>query len=294
MKRRTLLYLTIAVVLAMCVAAVFAACRDRAPEKPVLAVSIEPQRYLLERIAGNKFDVVSLLSANADPELYDPSVSNLLLLQKSRIYFRVGTIGFEQASLAKISENCPDLKIVDTSAGIKRAEGTHGGPHGYDPHIWTSVRNARVMARNMYDAVVVADPKNKCYYHRQWRTLDRDLASLDTTLSALLKPYRGSSFVIKHPSLTYFARDYGLEQIPLEINGKEPSPRDMKMRMDLIKKSGPVTFFLESGHAAAPQRSLASELGIPTAEISLLQYDWKQNILSVADAIAAGAAAKAQ
>lgn len=271
--------------LSLCLALIMA-CQRQAPQKATLAVSIEPQRYLLERIVGSKYNIVTLLTANSDPETYDPSVSNLLALQKCDIYFRVGTIGFEQATLEKISENYPTLEIINSSKGISRAEGTHGGPHGYDPHVWTSVKNARIMAKNMYNALVIKYPKNKNLFTRQWSVLDRDLKMLDSLITEQLKPYSGKAFIIKHPSLTYFARDYNLKQIPLEINCKEPSPNDMKQRMNEINIAKPVVFFIEPGRASDTQRALANELKIPVAEISPLEHDWKKNIITVANAIA--------
>lgn len=269
-------------------------CKDPSTTtKPVLAVTIAPQKYLLERIVGDRYDIVTLLSASADPETYDPAVSSLMGLQKSRIFFRVGTLGFEQAALGKIAQTSPDLKIVNCSAGIPLAEGTHGGRDGYDPHVWTSVRNARVMARNMYDALVAASPADKDYFTHRYKRLDRELASIDSTMTVWLAPHRGEAFVIRHPSLTYFARDYGLDQLSLELDGKEPTPAQMKQRLDKVKQRDAQIFFIEKGHGTDATRGIASALDLPVTEISLLDYDWKENMLNVAKAIADGAADQA-
>ena len=283
MKRRQILsLLTFAAVVML----VIAACSKTPPKKPSLAVSIAPQKYLLEQIVGDKYDIVTLLPANSNPETYDPSVNSIMGMQKSLIFFRIGTIGFEQASIGKIAENLPELKIVNSGAGIPLAEGTHQGPRGYDPHVWSSVKNARIIARNMYDALVKNIPKDEKYFTRRYRVLDRDLAQLDSTLAAELASSRGAAFVIQHPSLTYFANDYGLRQMPLEINGKEPSASQMRTRLDEISTASPRVFFLEKGHKGSQTESLARDLNIPTAEISLLDYDWKKNLLTVARAIA--------
>lgn len=262
------------------------ACNHQDSEKPSLAVTIAPQKYLLERIVGDKYDIVTLLSASADPETYDPAVSSLMGLQKSEIFFRVGTLGFEQASLGKIAEASPDLKIVNCSVGIPLSEGTHGGPNGYDPHVWTSVRNARVMAKNMYEALVQLHPKEKEYFRHRYELLDRDLASMDSTISVMLAPSKGESFVIRHPSLTYFAKDYGLRQVSLELNGKEPTPAQMRHRLDEVRDSKAALFFIEKGHASDATRNIATSLNLPVTEISLLDYDWKENMLNVARAVA--------
>ncbi len=279
--------------LLLVLAGMVSACSQQDGSKPTLTVTIAPQKYLLDKITGDKYDVVSMLSANADPETYDPTVTSMMGVQKSDLFFRVGTIGFEQAALGKIAETSPDLKIVNCAAGIKLSEGTHGGPRGYDPHIWVSVRNARQMARNMYDALVEQYPKDKKYFSERYAALDRELVQLDSTLTAMLAPCRGAAFVIKHPSLTYFARDYGLNQVTIEMQGKEASPAQMRERLDAAGKAAPVVFFIEKGHDSAAVVNLAESMNLPTVEISSLDYEWKDNLLAVARAVARQSADRA-
>lgn len=264
------------------------ACARRQSDRPSLAVSIAPQKYLLERIVGDRYDIVTLLSAGADPETYDPSATSLLALQKSDMFFRVGTIGFEQAALGKIAENIPGLRIVNCSAGIPLVQGTHGSDRSNDPHVWVSVKNARIMARNMYEALMKQPHADHRYFTANYNRLDSELAQLDSTLTVMLAPQRGKSFAIKHPSLSYFARDYGLNQLSLELDGKEPSPAQMQQRIDQVRQADALVFFMEKGHANDASRNIASSLGIPVVEISLLDYDWKNNIIAVASALATG------
>lgn len=267
-------------------------CRRETTSRPSLAVSIAPQKYLLERITGDRYDIVTLLSAGSDPETYDPAAASLMSLQKSDIFFRVGTIGFEQAAIGKIAENMPDLRIVNCSAGIPLITGTHGSDHSFDPHVWVSVKNARVMAKNMYEAVMKNAGTNARYFTTNYHRLDADLAAMDSSLTIMLAPVKGRAFAIKHPSLSYFARDYGLKQLSLELDGKEPTPAQMKERMDWVRSSDALAFFVERGHLNGATRALASQLGLPTTEISLLDYDWNDNIMVVARALTAGAADK--
>lgn len=253
---------------------------------PTLAVSIAPQKWLLDKIVGDKYEVVTLLTPEANPETYDPSTGSLMALQRSKIYFRTGTIGFEQASLPKIAENFPDLRIANSGKGISFVEGTHNGPAGFDPHIWTSVRNARVMAKNMYEEVVKLDPANKAYYDRRYRNLDNELVDLDNELASRLASKKGSSFVIQHPSLSYFAKDYGLVQITLEQGGKEPTPKQMQQRLREAEKADATVFFVEKSHDSPAIRNIAEQLNLPVHEVTLLDYDWDKNLMKVADAIA--------
>lgn len=290
MKRLYLLAAALLILLAA-LPVVITGCGGSRIDRPTLAVSIAPQKYLLEKIVGSDYNVITLLPPNSDPETYDPSVSTLSGLQKSDIYFRLGTIGFEQAIIGKISENLPELKIVDTSVDIPLASGTHSGPLGTDPHVWTSVRNGGVIASNMQKALVKNYPGKEKELTRRYRQLDAELAELDSTLTAILAPCKGSAFVIRHPSLTYFARDYGLTQLSLEHDGKEPSAKQLADRLEAIKAAKPVVFFLEKGHSNAAMEDLAAQMNIPTVEISLLDYDWKETLLTMARAIASKAAA---
>ncbi len=149
------------------------------------------------------------------------------------------------------------------------------------------------MARNMYDALVEQYPKDKKYFSERYAALDRELVQLDSTLTAMLAPCRGAAFVIKHPSLTYFARDYGLNQVTIEMQGKEASPAQMRERLDAAGKAAPVVFFIEKGHDSAAVVNLAESMNLPTVEISLLDYEWKDNLLAVARAVARQSADRA-
>lgn len=288
--RRSIRLLTALLCIAVAAVTLLPACSGKSPSRPSLAVSIAPQKYLLENIVGKKYDIFTLLPPNSDPETYDPSVNSMTGMQKSCIFFRLGTIGFEQAILGKVAENFPDLKIVNSSAGIPLVSGTHAGPGGFDPHVWTSVRNARIIVRNMYLAMLQQDPSQKKNLTRRYQRFDAELAALDSTIRVMLAPCKGAAFVIRHPSLSYFAKDYGLRQLSLETEGKEPSPGQMRERLDSIKKAGAKVFFIEKGHPNASLINLAEEMGIPVAEISLLDYDWKENMLTLARAVAANAA----
>lgn len=254
--------------------------------KPTLAVSIAPQKWILEQLVGDKYDIVTLLTPDADPERYDPQVNTFKNLQHAKLYFRVGTIGFEMASLEKLAENFPQLKVVNSSQGIKLIEGTHPGPHGRDPHIWTSVKEVRVMAKNMHDELVKTDPNEKKYYDRRFAEFNKRLDNLDAKIRAKLKDHQGEPFVITHPSLSYFAKDYGLRQISLEVAGKEPSPRQLRARQDEAKQSGAKVFIIDRAHDNKQIRNTAKQLGMDVREVSILDYDWDDSMLQIADAIA--------
>lgn len=255
----------------------------------VLTVSIPAQKWLLDSIVGDRFEVITLLDDNSNPETFELSMQTLMKLQNSAVYFTVGEISFEQTSAERIRENFPDLKIVRTSGGISPIHGTHshadGTEHheGADPHVWSSLPNARIMARNMYEEVLKLDPKGRDYYTKRYKALDENLAALHDSLKRELTPLKGATFLVWHPSLSYFARDYGLHQVGMEPDGKESSPAQFRAQLDMARASSPSVFFTQKEYDSRQAASMATELGIRTAPVSLMQGDIPAQIKSLAD-----------
>lgn len=282
MQRRTIGLTLIAAVAAALIALV-CSCTMQGHEPKSVTVSIQPQKYLLEAIVGDKLKVRSLLSTGSDPETYDPSMSHLLNVEKSLAYFRVGHTGFEDAIIERVKLSCPELPIIDTGTGIARIAGTHHG--GEDPHVWASVKNARVMAANMLEAVCELDSANAKTYRRNYATLAARLDSVDVAIQEALVTTPSRTFVVWHPSLSYFARDYGLRQIALEADHKERSPEAMRALVDSVRRSDASIFMVESGDTRST-RIAEQELGLRVHEFSVQTYDWAEQLLALSKALA--------
>lgn len=282
----------LAIVATIVVAVLLFACTSgvsRQKEKNTITVSIPPQKYMLEKIVGDKFKINTMIAPGVNPETYDPSMNHLMALENSAIYFRMGNIGFETAVLSKIEENFPDLDIVNSSAGISLITGTHGHHHGekeIDPHVWTSVKNARIIAENMYETIVKVDSENKEYYTDRYNKFVEELNQLDDSVSSLLSNHKGDSFLVWHPSLSYFAKDYGLEQLSMESDGKEASVRQYADKLDNAHHVKPKVFFYQKEYDNRKSQQLADELGLKVVEINLMGYEWEQEILNIANALA--------
>ncbi|MCM1051554.1 MAG: zinc ABC transporter substrate-binding protein [Paenibacillus sp.] len=267
-------------------------CAGGPPEQRIVTVSIEPQRYILEQITGDKVQVRSLLTEGANPETYDPSVTHMFNLGKSIGYLRMGNIGFEAAIIDKISEANPDLPIFDTSAGIVPILGTHShGDHHHhdviDPHTWTSVKNAKTIASNMLRAMEKIDPANKHYYQRNYETFSARLDSIDSVITSRLAPCRGHSFMVWHPSLSYFARDYELNQVVVgNAEHKENSITDLRSSIDRARREGASIFFFQKDFDSRQVSAINSELEAHEVNINPLSYRWEEELLKIADAIA--------
>lgn len=264
-------------------------CNQGMDRKPTLSVSIQPQKYLLERIAGDKWDIKCLLSNGANPESYDPSLTHLLSLENSTAYFRIGNIPFESAIITKVTKNSPDLKIIDSTEGIALITGTHSGHAGdseIDPHTWTSVKNAKKIASNMYNGLLEIDPDNRELYTRNFKSLLNTLDSLDNAIRVKLEPHKGESFIVWHPSLSYFARDYGLNQISLSPEGKEASVTMMQSAIEHAREAGAKVLFFQKEIDSRQAEVANGQIDAELVTINPLSYNWVEEITAITDAIA--------
>ncbi len=269
--------------------ALLGGCLGRPADKPTLTVSIQPQKYMLEQIVGDKWEVKCLLSNGANPESYDPSMTHMLNLERSAAYMRMGNIPFESAIINKVQNNNPGLRLYNTSDGVSLITGTHthdGTGSEADPHTWTSVRNVKKIASNMYNAMVELDPANKVYYSRRFKRFLGSLDSLDMAIDSILSPCRGRAFVVWHPSLSYFARDYGLEQIVLSPEGKEMSVEDIGRSVDKARRDSARVMFFQKDADSRQAQTVNAQIGAKVVNINPLSYDWKGEMLTIARTIA--------
>ena len=219
------------------------ACKPSAQseQKPTITVTLEPLRYFTEAIAGDQYEIVSMVPKGSSPETYDPTPQQLVALNKSQAYFRIGHIGFEQTWMDRIASNSPQLKFFDTSEGIDlihtagHQHGDHYHAGGVEPHVWNSANNAIILAENIYQTLCKLDSPNQTYYKERLDSLKLTIQETDKTIRELLQK-ADRTFLIYHPALSYFARDYGLKQVSIEEEGKEPSPAQLKTLIETCRK----------------------------------------------------------
>ena len=256
-------------------------------EKAIITVTLEPLRYFTEAIAGENYQVVSMVPKGSSPESYDPTPQQLVSLSKSQAYFRIGHIGFEQAWMKKLEANCPDMTVYDTSKGIDliRDKGHWHGDHfhkgGVEPHIWNSTQNALIIADNIYQALCELDSTHQADYKYRLDSLKQSIQQTDAETRRLLEN-ADSTFLIYHPALSYFARDYGLKQISIEEGGKEPSPAQLKKLMETCRNENVHTIFVQQEFDQRNAQLIAHELGIDIVSINPLSYDWTEEMLRTA------------
>lgn len=261
-------------------------------KQKVVTVTILPQQYLLNQLAGDKFSVNVLIPEDANHETYEPTARQMIETGNSFAYFKLGLLEVEKSWLENICESNPELKVYITSTGIdlikgdEHEHGDHVHEGGIDPHIWLSVSTMRIQAENIATSLTEIDPDNKEYYQTNLLTLLTNLDSLDSEIRNLFTVAGTKSFMIFHPSLAYFARDYNLEQIPIEEEGKEPSPAYMKQLIDIAKEKKITTIFISSQFNNQSAVTIARQLNARVEEFNPSSPDWINNMRSIAQKLA--------
>lgn len=271
---------------------------DKGDDKPVITVTIEPLRYFTEAIAGDRFSVVSMVPKGASPETYDPTPQQLIDLAHSKAYFRIGYIGFEQTWAEKLAENAPHLQFYDLSEYVELIyDAAHDHREhspidpakehrhvGVEPHIWNSTANAQVIARNILHALIKMDEAGKMDYIARFKQLTRRIERTDSLIRQKLSaPDADRAFMIYHPALSYFARDYGLHQISIEADGKEPSPAHLKELINACKEEKVRVIFVQPEFDRRNAELIARQTGTRVVGINPLAYDWEEEMMKVAE-----------
>lgn len=188
------------------------ACTGNKSGRISVAVTIPPLQNWAEQLAGGRVDIVCAVPDGGNPESYDLPPSAMVGLSKCSLYFSCGYLGFERSWLGKLSENNPELQIVDLSEGSELLYGTHHHEEGHhhdgeaypDPHIWCSPRLARRMVEMMYRSLTEIDPDGASTYAENYARIDRRFAQLDSVLTDKLRPFKGKAFAVYHPTLSYW------------------------------------------------------------------------------------------
>lgn len=268
--------------IALLIAILCGGCTSRRPaDGEPLYVSILPLRSLVQGIVGDDFDIEVLVPPGASPETFEPTPRQFVGLNKARMVFNVGLIDFETTLLAKVEDQA---KVVDLSRGIELIAGTcshgshgHTHTHGIDPHVWTSPRALQKMAENAYEAIRKAYP-DSVKYETNYRLLQQELKALDERTAARIAASDVEYFIIYHPALTYYARDYGLRQIAIEADGKEPSAKQLTQIIRQAREDGVRRILYQSQFPASAVEVIARDIDAQYVEVDPLREDVIANI----------------
>ncbi|MCD7969195.1 MAG: zinc ABC transporter substrate-binding protein [Alistipes sp.] len=296
-NRKTLLLAALFIIIVVALATVFILYGQRASSSTIntnreLTVSIPPIKYLVDRITGGEIPVNVILPAGSSPETYEPTPKQLKDLERSPVIFVTGLIDFEN-SLAGKTATAGTL-TVPLHSGILLIEGEcgthhhhengHTHSHGVDPHIWASPACLKWMAANIYNNLPVEYLKND--YIANYERLISDIEILDDTIRSILTESGVTAFLIYHPALTYYARDYGLEQIQLEQDGKEPSVDKLIRTISDAKTAGLNKILYQKEFSIKAVETAAKDIGAVPVVIDPLDENIFENLLTITNIIA--------
>ena len=285
-------------------------------------VSILPQQTFVKAIGGDKVNITLMVQPGNSPHTYEPRPSQMKEISQADLYLSIG-VEFEKVWLDKFKNQNQNMKIVNISKGIKRIamkKHSHGHEenheheahhdkeehheheahhdkeahheheahhenHSKDPHIWTSPKNVKVIAHNIYKSFIQLDYKNKDYYKTNLENFLEYVNNVDKKIKSILKQ-PNKKFMVFHPSWGYFSKDYKLVQIPIEIEGKNPKPKELIHIISEAREENISAIFISPEFSNLIAKQIANELKIPVIKISPLNKNWGENLENFANAIA--------
>jgi zinc transport system substrate-binding protein len=276
---------------------------------PQITVSILPQKYFVEKIVKDKFEVNVMVQPGASPHTYEPKTSQMKALAASKVYFSTG-VSFENVWLDKFKKNAKDTLFVDLSDGVeklamgkhehheedaKEAEHDDHSGHkehddhdeeGLDPHIWLDPVLVKIQAKNIYDTMIKIDVQNADFYKVNYEQFLKELDELDANLKTILTPYKDKAFMVFHPSWGYFAKRYDLEQIPIELQGKEPKPNELVELIKDAKEHDIKIVFVSPQFSQKSAKTISQNINAKVATIDPMVSNWSEGLILTAKEIA--------
>ncbi len=270
----------------------------------LVVVSILPLAEFAEQVGGDHVTVSTMIPKGADPHTFDPAPSQMVQLEKASLYVEVGAgLEFEIAYMDKIQSMNKDMYIVDSSKGLELLEASehhhhhdgdeeeHEEDHEHEheeehegsanPHTWLSPRNAQVMVQNICDGLCAIDPDHASDYKKNAASYIEDLKKLDSDITEALSGVTNRVFMCLHPQWEYFARDYDLTQIAIEVDGKEPSAQQLAELIDEAKEHSIKVVFTSPQFSTTSAKAIAQEIKGQVVGIDSLDKDYINNMRSI-------------
>jgi len=264
-------------------------------------VSILPEQTFVKAIGGDKVNVSLMVLTGNSPHTYEPKPSQMKDVAKAELYFSIG-VEFENVWLSKFKNLNNTMQVIDLTQNIqmlKMQAHTEHDEHGHqehddhnihegnDPHIWTSPDNVKIIVGNIYKALTKVDPANESYYKQNYDKFLSLITETDSKIKNILstKP-KGTKFMVFHPSWGYFAQTYGLKQLPVELEGKSPKPKELIALIKEAREEQISAIFTQPEFSDSIAKVMANELHIKVIKVSPLAPNWSENLINIANAIA--------
>lgn len=275
------------IVLVACLGSLCSCSDSSNVDSDTITVSIDPLRNIVEYIADGNFKVKTLTPPGVDPESFIPSKEDLNGLNRSRAFIRMGTLGFEHTQLRKMQGVAPHLLVLSASdqiAPLPHCNHCSDAPGG-DPHTWTSPHNMKIVATSICQLLSSIDKENSLDYEQRLIQLCEHIDSVDAEIRQILKDAPTRSFLINHPSLAYFASDYGMHQISIEHDGQPASEEHTNLVEEACRKFSVQTLLLQVQHDSKVSLEVAERLQLKVVEFDPLTYHWDVEFLRLARAL---------
>jgi zinc transport system substrate-binding protein len=256
--------------------------QEQKDEKLDVVVSILPQKAFVKAVGGDLVNVKELIPQGGSPATYEPKPSDLALVEKADIYFRVGHIPFEKSHIDKLAGLNSDMKIVDTSANVQLRYFENGD---VDQHVWLSPMQVKTQIDIIAHALSQEDPVNANTYSSNAEKFKKELDALHSEIESEFDELKTDKLMVFHPSWGYFADEYGLKQIAIEQSGKEPTAQELQHIIEEAKKEDIKVIFIQSQFNKEIAKSIAEEVGAVIVSIDPLSEDYLNNLRNVATTI---------
>lgn len=254
-------------ILLMIIMSLFIASCELAPTADI-CVSIPPQAYLVERIAGDEVSVSIMIQPGTAPPTYAPTASQIRDLHECKLYIKNGhpDFNFEKKHIDPFLKEHPEIMTVDMTEGVDIRPG--------DAHIWLSPRIMRKSAVQIHEKLIKLYPGRLEELTNNLNILLRDIDKLDKELTDKLSPYKGAKFLTLHPSWGYFCRDYGIEQISIRNENKAPSTLEITQLINTAKKENIHIIFVQKEFNFEQVKVISKEIDAEIVPLDPLNEDW--------------------
>lgn len=249
-----------------------------------IVVTIEPIKYIVEELSGSDFDITVMVPPGASPEIYEPTPEVMRAATTCQAYISIGLLECEHMINGSISNDIDKLELYKSVDGIEIEYQHHDHSHvGMDPHIWCSVKEARTIAKEITSLLCDIKSDSTAKYQARYNSFMSKLDSLDSYIISKLADKSRSRFITFHPDLGYFARDYNLTQLSIEVDGKEPTISSMKLLSDIIAEDGISYIFCQRQHNSEATDILAGQSNCQVISYDILEGDWYENMIYITD-----------
>ena len=261
--------------------------------KITVAVSLQPYATLVKMVGGSRVNVVTLLPPGADPHNFEPKPAVIKAFSVAQVYFTDGS-GLDKIWMPRFLGANKNVEVIDISKSIEWMKSEHEEHHGHahhdeeiDPHVWTSPARVKILAQNIFHALKKLDPDHLTYYANRIQQTQGQLTTIvhDLTETVMRMPVDRRSFIVFHPSYGYLAKDFRLKQYAIEVNGKEPKPRDLANLIKMGRKNGVKAVFVQPEFSKRAAETIAKDLGAVVVETDPLSADFIGNTQKFIEAL---------